>query len=290
VNDEGTYLIYSCAGSPVHCRIIKFTIDRTPPVLALHPLNAHAGVIHTMAFRPTAASSGIVLDRPGRLRLDALDTLSGVKSVEYRLDGSDWTPYSDDVSFGRTLVVPAAGTHTVSIRATDLARNVSEVDDLTFEVVDTTPTPSPSATPSPAPTATPTRQPTATPTSTPAPTAAPTPTPPSFLVANALTPNPSDIPPNLPFCGIGGPAVFTVTGQISDSGGAGTATYQWLHDGAVVSTNSLAFSQPATMLVTDTVSVPLPPGAVSGMLTVQLRVITAPGSASTVLTLVCQQD
>jgi hypothetical protein len=177
VNDEGTYLIYSCAGSPVHCRIIKFTIDRTPPVLALHPLNAHAGVIHTMAFRPTAASSGIVLDRPGRLRLDALDTLSGVKSVEYRLDGSDWTPYSDDVSFGRTLVVPAAGTHTVSIRATDLARNVSEVDDLTFEVVDTTPTPSPSATPTPTPTPTTGPRPTPAPTSTPTPTPTPTPAP-----------------------------------------------------------------------------------------------------------------
>jgi hypothetical protein len=77
-------------------------------------------------------------------------------------------PYSDDVSFVRTLVVPAVGMHTISIRATDLARNVGETDDLTFQVMDTTPSPTPAATPTPAPT----RRP-----PTPTPTAAPTPAP-----------------------------------------------------------------------------------------------------------------
>ena len=34
-------------------------------------------------------------------------------------------PYSDDVSFGRTIVLATVGMHTVSIRATDLAGNVA---------------------------------------------------------------------------------------------------------------------------------------------------------------------
>jgi hypothetical protein len=170
VNGEGIYQVFVCGGSSSRCRIIKFTIDRTPPVLGLRPLNPHGGPIHTMALHPMATATGIVLDRPGRLRLDALDRLSGVVSVEYRLDGSGWTPYSDDVSFVRTLVVPAVGMHTISIRATDLAHNVSEVDDLTFQVVDTTPSPSPTPSATPAPTR---RPPTAPPTASPTP--APTP-------------------------------------------------------------------------------------------------------------------
>jgi hypothetical protein len=282
VSGEGIYQVFVCRASS-RCRVLKFTIDRTPPVLALRPLNPHAGPIHTMAFHPMAAAPGIVVDRPGRLRLDALDTLSGVASVEYRLDGSGWTPYSDDVSFVRTLVVPTVGTHTISIRSLDLARNVGEVDDLTFQVIDTTPTPSPT----PSATPTPTRRP---PTATPAPTPAPTATPPSFQAAPTLTATLTSPPP--PTCGpFAGPATWTVAGQITDTGGPGTATYRWVHDGVAQPTQSLTFNQAGTLSVApDNVAVQLPPGAVTGMLTVQLQVISAPGGASSPVTLVCGQD
>ncbi len=169
LNVEGTYLIYyhpSVTPTPgtVHqgTRIFKFTIDHTPPVVSLLPQNLLLGA------KPSPAnSSGIVLVRPGRFRIGALDRLSGVDSVSYQLDAhqldayqlfsSDWTPYSDDISYRRTLTVPDAGLHTISIRATDVASNTTVSDPITFEVVDTTPSPSPS--PSTPPSSTPTPHP-----------------------------------------------------------------------------------------------------------------------------------
>jgi hypothetical protein len=203
------------------------------------------GAIRTMAFRPMATATGIVLDRPGRLRLDAVDTLSGVKSVEYRLDGSDWRPYSDDVSFGRTLVVPTVGTHTISIRAIDLARNVGEVDDLTFQVVDATPSPSPS--PSPSPTPTPTRRPTAPPTAPPTTPPAPTPTPASFTISASVSPT------NVSSSSC--PVTFTFTATISYTESAAVQVpYVWLRSDGAVQTNqtSVSFSGPGTQQVQTT--------------------------------------
>jgi hypothetical protein len=162
--DEGVYQVFfrhPGSAFPPRFSILKFTIDHTPPALSLIPLNAHQG------------AAGPVLDRPGRLRLGAVDTLSGVERIEYQLDGSPRTAYSDDVSFGRTLLVPTAGDHSITIRATDAAGNVAELADQHFQVVDTTPTPTPSPsdtpTPSDSPTPTPAARATATP--TPAPTA-----------------------------------------------------------------------------------------------------------------------
>jgi hypothetical protein len=244
VSGEGIYQVFVCGGASSRCRIIKFTIDRTPPVLALQPLNPHVGPIHTMAYRPMATATGVVLDRPGRLRLAALDTLSGVANVEYQLDGSGWTPYSDDVSFVRTLVVPTVGTHTVSIRATDLASNVGEVDDLTFQVVDTTPSPSPS----PTPTASATRRPPTAPPATPTPTPAPTTPPPPFSISASVSPSGS-------VTSFSCPVTFTFTAAITYTGSAEVSVpYVWLRsDGATQTTQtSVSFSGPGTQQVQTT--------------------------------------
>lgn len=248
VSADGIYLVISCAGSPPRCRIVKFTIDHTAPVLGLRPLNLHVGPIHTMAFRPAADPADVVLDRPGRLSLAAADTLSGVASVEYRLDGSDWTPYSDDVSFGRPLVVGTVGTHTASIRATDLAGNVAELDDQPFEVVDSTPSPSPSPTPTPTPT--PTRRPTAPPT-----TAAPTPTQTPATPAPTPTPIPFNVSATVDQASVttfSCPVTFTFTATITYTGSAAVQVpYTWLRsDGATLSTSpSVSFAGPGRQQV-----------------------------------------
>jgi plastocyanin len=70
--------------------------------------------------------------------LEATDTGSGVESVEYALNGGDFTPYESPV------ILDTVGEHTLTYRATDVAGNVSEEQTVTVEVVepsgeDTTP-------------------------------------------------------------------------------------------------------------------------------------------------------
>ncbi|MEU6645609.1 chitobiase/beta-hexosaminidase C-terminal domain-containing protein [Saccharomonospora sp. NPDC046836] len=70
--------------------------------------------------------------------VSAVDDESGVASIEYALDGGDFTAYTEPVP------VTALGEHTARYRATDNAGNVSQVGSVTFTVVegmqeDTTP-------------------------------------------------------------------------------------------------------------------------------------------------------
>ena len=62
--------------------------------------------------------------------LTATDDDSGVATVEYALDGGDWTAYSEPVE------VTAVGDHTLAYRATDNEGNVSEPGEETFTVVE----------------------------------------------------------------------------------------------------------------------------------------------------------
>jgi uncharacterized cupredoxin-like copper-binding protein len=66
------------------------------------------------------------------LTIDALDLDSGVASVEYNLDESGWTAYTEPVT------VDTAGTHTVAYRATDVAGNVSAELSGSFTIVEST--------------------------------------------------------------------------------------------------------------------------------------------------------
>jgi putative lipoic acid-binding regulatory protein len=65
------------------------------------------------------------------LNAKATDADSGVRSIEYALDGGVWTAYTAPV------VVTAAGAHTVKVRATDNAGNVSAELSGSFTIVKT---------------------------------------------------------------------------------------------------------------------------------------------------------
>ncbi|MEV6638730.1 copper-binding protein [Amycolatopsis sp. NPDC051371] len=65
----------------------------------------------------------------------ATDTESGVDTAEYKVDSGAWTRYTAPV------VVSALGTHTVRVRATDVAGNVSEEVSGAFTVVAAVPPP-----------------------------------------------------------------------------------------------------------------------------------------------------
>lgn len=179
----------------------KFIIDHTPPHIdvfwlpggaqAAAQLTGSNAVLATQRFGPakllalpatTLAQAATALPRsvgPAQLQVQAQDNLSGVNSVEYQADGSPWAPYSNDVNFQQVLTIAAPGHHVLSVRATDLAGNVSPVQSYAFQVVT-------SAAPATAPTATP--QPTAS--ATPTPPASPTPTAPPTATALAPTATP----------------------------------------------------------------------------------------------------
>jgi hypothetical protein len=76
------------------------------------------------------------------INLSALDTGSGVASVEYKLDGGAWTAYSAPV------VVDTAGAHQFAYRATDRAGNVSAELTGAFTVVESGPSQGPDVCPS----------------------------------------------------------------------------------------------------------------------------------------------
>ena len=61
------------------------------------------------------------------LALNATDS-SGIARVEYSLDGTEWTRYTEPVGF------TARGDYTVRVRATDRANNTSEIQQVTFTV------------------------------------------------------------------------------------------------------------------------------------------------------------
>ena len=72
---------------------------------------------------PTAAAN---VTPSGTITLSGADARSGLDRLEYALDDGAWTTYTAPVE------VTAAGAHTVRYRATDVAGNVSEIQQATF--------------------------------------------------------------------------------------------------------------------------------------------------------------
>ncbi|MGI8854358.1 MAG: HYR domain-containing protein, partial [Thermomicrobiales bacterium] len=171
----------------------KFTIDRTAPLLNVmlgNGVQASAGpaVIPfglSLAPRTVAATETKPSSRgPANLDIRYADPLSGVATIEYQLDGSEWKLAFNDAMFSGAMTVAAPGDHLVSLRATDLAGNISPVRTFDFTVLPETGQP---ATPTPVPTAVPTTVPT---TPMPLATTAPTDVPPS----PSATPVPTEQP------------------------------------------------------------------------------------------------
>ena len=169
LSGEGIYQVIIVTQAPSQAPVVtffKFTIDHTAPAINLSLLNlasafaAESGQVTTAGTQPAStmalASGYPVVNRPGKLQLGYSDTLSGVASVDYNLDGSGWARYTNDDSFSRTILVPQPGLHSISFRGTDLAGNVSSAVTKYFTVLAPpthhgSPTPTPHASPTPTP-------------------------------------------------------------------------------------------------------------------------------------------
>jgi plastocyanin len=90
--------------------------DTTPPTVST-------------ALSGSRDASGNYLDS-ATVTVTATDTQSGVRTVEYALDGGAWTAYTAPVRVG------SRGAHTVLARATDVAGNVSTPVSASFTVVE----------------------------------------------------------------------------------------------------------------------------------------------------------
>jgi plastocyanin len=108
--------------------VVSGEVDETPP-----SVSARVSGTQNSSWQYVDAAT---------LTLSALDTGSGVASVEYTLDGGAWTAYTAPVT------VDSAGDHTFQYRATDLAGNVSAELSGSFTVVEDTPAPGPDVCPS----------------------------------------------------------------------------------------------------------------------------------------------
>ncbi len=102
---EGTHTIgYMSTDNASNAELEKSispVVDNTPPVSSI-----------TVGGTPVTPSTAITIT--------ATDTASGVRPIEYNIDGSAWTSYSG--SF--TLAPYSQGTHTINYRSTDNVGNV----------------------------------------------------------------------------------------------------------------------------------------------------------------------
>ncbi|MHB8644168.1 MAG: choice-of-anchor D domain-containing protein [Thermomicrobiales bacterium] len=148
IRDDGVYeaVLVTRQDGLVRVSRRKFTIDRTAPRLDVTvsngltpPGTGTSGTSTTGGATRAASSATTGQARPAtagltRLRIGYSDPLSGVAAIEYSLDSGAWQLYFGDVSFKPELFVTAPGNHTVRIRATDLAGNVSTERALDFSV------------------------------------------------------------------------------------------------------------------------------------------------------------
>jgi hypothetical protein len=116
----------SAEGS-VQFTVVAGEVDETPPSVSA-------------VVSGTQNSAWQYLDA-ANVTISALDTGSGVASVEYKLDSGAWTAYT------APLAVNTAGAHTFSYRATDLAGNVSAELSGSFTIVESGPAPGPDVCP-----------------------------------------------------------------------------------------------------------------------------------------------
>jgi uncharacterized cupredoxin-like copper-binding protein len=107
--------------------VVSGEVDETPPSVSA-------------VVSGTQNSNWQYLDA-ANITISALDTGSGVGSVEYTLDGGAWTAYTEPV------VVNTAGTHNFAYRATDLAGNTSAELTGSFTIVESGPAPGPDVCP-----------------------------------------------------------------------------------------------------------------------------------------------
>jgi hypothetical protein len=170
ISDEGVYqvlLVTQAPSQPPVIQTYKFTIDRTAPAVDLSLLNpvkagdaqaqlTASGTAFDSANSAIPAATYPLVGKPGMVRIQSSDTLSGVLNTTYSLDGSAIRQYSDDNNFNPVLVVPQSGNHALTIHSFDAAGNEQDATKYFTVVGAVTPTPHPTPHPTPPPTARPT--------------------------------------------------------------------------------------------------------------------------------------
>jgi hypothetical protein len=164
ITDEGIYqvlLVTQAPSKPPVVELYRFTIDKTPPAVDLSLLNpmsstaAHSqltasGASSASAAGAIATATYPLIGKPGMVRIQSNDTLSGVEDTKYSLDGSALIQYSSNTIFNPVLVVPQSGNHALTIHSFDAAGN-EEVATKYFTVFGVVPTPTPTPTHRPTP-------------------------------------------------------------------------------------------------------------------------------------------
>lgn len=104
VTDEGLHTVefYSqdLAGNPEDVKTLGIAIDSEPPVATA----SLEGLLDPSTWYRSTVT----------VTLTAMDVTSGMASIEYRVDGGGWEPYSVAFTIGE-------GRHTLEVRATDVA-------------------------------------------------------------------------------------------------------------------------------------------------------------------------
>jgi len=120
---EGEHLLYyrsiDGAGNLENEKILRVTVDRTPPRTALAASDPLMEGVENMVSPDTIFT------------ITASDGISGVKGVWYRIDSGPWQLFAE----GFTLSGLAAGSHTVSVSATDNVGNEESEHPITVRLV-----------------------------------------------------------------------------------------------------------------------------------------------------------
>lgn len=121
IADEGLHTIYYYSvdnvGNKSSTVAYPVVIDNTPPDVVLSP-----------DFKPYSANKKLYVPITTKYSINASDALSGVKIMEYSIDGGKYIEYT------KPFTIDKPGEHTIKYRATDNVGNISEEKSLTVFV------------------------------------------------------------------------------------------------------------------------------------------------------------
>jgi hypothetical protein len=129
IDQEGSYaLTLENTGDPTSpARLTThFILDRTPPSLTL-------GTLDTVFEPNNTPGSRFIARKAVPIQFIASDNLSGVASIEYRVNGGDWQLYTTDTTPG-PLTFDKPGDYDLVYRATDGAGNRTAEQTLSFTI------------------------------------------------------------------------------------------------------------------------------------------------------------
>lgn len=93
----------------------NFTVDLTAPVTT---------------YTTEGNTSGDILSKTARIKLESTDALAGVSTIQWQLDGKNYRKYINPIN----ILQLRDGTHTLSYKAMDWVKNEETIKQYTFEV------------------------------------------------------------------------------------------------------------------------------------------------------------